>query len=493
MSVASSRTAAARRDLPIPGSPTSSIEPPLAGSRGVERRRAASPAPARGRPAASRGPLASPDAPRAGPTASAWTRRRLPLGLERLDRGALEVVADPAQDRRGGEYRAGLGLRHHPRREVHGVAHQRPDPARRGPDVGAEHGPAVDSGADGERPFAARRRPAARGASGRRRRARRRGHRRSGSACRRRGRRRRRRRRSPTPRHAARGRADDLVERLGERLRALRASSPSEPWNWTNATVTLRCSPRSGSWSRMCGARPGVGSASGRGSWGLGVVRSRARADQERADPVLGARRATRPGAPSRSPSASRTSPASASALARDDLARQRARRRSGHAGPRPPGRGAPSPRRRRPTSRGAVTAARRARDPQRARAPPASPGPPPRRAPRGPGPVNIARTASPPNLRISPPSTRIAASHRAEHRGDRLGQRLGADPPAAREALAQRGEARDVAEHVGRLELAPRRARARNRARSGGSGPGSRRVPGRLAPRPPARPARAW
>ena len=82
-------------------------------------------------------------------------RGGLALGLERLDRGALEVVADPAQDRRGGEHRARLGVRHHPRGEVHRVAHQRPDPAGGLADVGAEHRAAVDSGADLERPVTA--------------------------------------------------------------------------------------------------------------------------------------------------------------------------------------------------------------------------------------------------------------------------------------------------------------------------------------------------
>ena len=129
-------------------------EAPLAGPRGVERPvqdRQLLLAADQGR---HRGPLARPGAG-GGADGLGADGGGLALGLERLDRGALEVVACAAQDRRGGEHCARLGVHHHPRCEVHRVTHQRPDPAGRLADVGAEHRAAVDSGADLERPLAA--------------------------------------------------------------------------------------------------------------------------------------------------------------------------------------------------------------------------------------------------------------------------------------------------------------------------------------------------
>ena len=240
---------------------------------------------------------------------------------------------------------------------------------------------------------------------------------------------------------------------LGERRPAPRsASSSSEPLNWTKATVTVRCSPRSGSCSRMCGREAGrrVGLRARGG--GVDLVGWAARGQELAGRSPAGARQSA--GSAAAVADASRTSPASARPSQRDDLAGERAgddqvarvaareeqvRGARGDADrhPQPPHRG------------------RRAGNPQRAER--LLHAERRRRAARlvaGPGEHRQHRVAA--ELEDLAALGADRRAHRDEHGGDRVGQRLGADPAPAREALAERREARDVAEDVGGLELAP-------------------------------------
>ena len=131
--------------------------------------------------------------------------------------------------------------------------------------------------------------------------------------------------------------------------------------------------------------------------------------------------------------------------------------------------------------------------------------------------PWKARRRASPPNLRSAPPLPYGDLEHAGEHVVEDLGQLLGADAAPPGQPLRERGEARDVDETAGCVELgasrAPGASRSHSAARRGtyGSSPsstaafpietslayGSRDRPGRRARRVggtasgPARPAR--
>ena len=75
----------------------------------------------------------------------------LALDRERPDLDQNEASARPAQNVIRGVDVPDRRLAHHPRRDIHGVAHHRVPPSVRGPDVAREHRAAVDAHPHGER------------------------------------------------------------------------------------------------------------------------------------------------------------------------------------------------------------------------------------------------------------------------------------------------------------------------------------------------------
>ena len=182
--------------MPIPGGPTISIvwpRPALAPAIASSMAAISSVRPTSGRSSSSRVHLHA----GIGPDEERRDRVALALHHEGLERLGLEPRVGRVEDRARREHLAGLRLRHHARRQVHGVAHHGVGAPIARPDVAGEHRTPVDADPDRDRAARRRRSGAARAASAPRRRRSRGERRRSGSACRRR--RRRRSRGSTTP------------------------------------------------------------------------------------------------------------------------------------------------------------------------------------------------------------------------------------------------------------------------------------------------------
>ena len=144
MSEHCSRSSSARRDLPIPGSPTSSTSVPKPMRTGATD----APSTARSRSRSTKGSLRS---ARANASAAGARQARrahrlgLPLDEERLELGAREPSVGALEGVGADQDLVRLGARHQPCGQRGRVAQDRVGPAERGTHLAAEHAAAADS------------------------------------------------------------------------------------------------------------------------------------------------------------------------------------------------------------------------------------------------------------------------------------------------------------------------------------------------------------